>query len=642
MPRLRPSTRRVLLLISTLTLAVTTFTAPARASRPETIVFRPAPVTTEAFGVRPAPSDCRAPRTIDPMSVPGVERWPCDGQKHYIATPAGDVYVETARPTGKAGELVPGPLHSILLMTPYVPLDAVLGEGMHFDLFRDFFVRRGYAVAIAHVPGTGNSDGCLSFVGPAEVQATAQVIDFLARRSPWRGPDAAVGMVGLSYNGSTAVAVASEGDPALIAPLKAIVPVAPVTSAYDYVALNGVPTGTGAGTAAAHAGISALVGDDPPPHRTFEPCSTDFAQAGAQVDLTGDYAPFWADRDRRDAASNVKAATLMFQGLTDRNVFPSQVVGWFDRIPSTTPHKLILGQWGHEWPDGTTGIPGSDDDETTEPKDKTRADWLAMVHAWFDRYVSELPAQVEDWPNVQVQDSALRWRAEEAWPKTGGQAAHLPLVRPNGDAAMFDQASTAQFDIPAPNGLHLTGQPVADLWLTIHPPAPGLRAPEPDAHVLVSLEVVGLAPAIATTGARSVTHREPMVHGYFTQATPEPPRYGEPFRLVVPILPTDLVVPPGGTLRVSVGGAPPAETRGLTGVPSASTAKITVHHGCGQQSLLRFRTPDEAAPALKVETNGATPEAWQPATTAGRSQAPFHPLCGQPPLDPQQALQQAG
>ena len=627
------STRRALLLVLTFAAAATTFTSPARGSAGETILFRPSPVTLPDFGVRPAPAACRARRATDVAVVPSDEPFACDGQKHYVATPAGDVYVETARPTRTDGELVPGPLHTILLMTPYVPFDAGV-EAMHFNRIQEHFVRRGYAVAIAHVPGTGNSDGCLSFMGPAEVQATAHVIDFLARRSPWKGDGAAVGMVGLSYTGSTSVAVASEGDPALIEPLKAIVPFAPVTSAYDYVALNGVSTGTGAAAAAAHTAISALVGDDPPSHRTVDPCSRDFTAAGAQVDLTGDHASFWVDRERRDSASNVTAATLLFQGLADRNVFPSQVVGWFDRIRSTTPHKLVLGQWEHEWPDGTTG-------RNATPKDRTRADWLAMVHAWFDHYVAGLPAGVERWPNVQVQDSASRWRAEAAWPSTGGQAGHLPLVSASGPAATFDQARAVQFDIPTPEGLHIAGQPVADLWLTIHPPAPGLTAPDPDAHVLVSLEVVGFPPVIATTGARSITHREPMVNGYFTQSTPKPPSYGEPFRLVVPILPTDLVVPPGGTLRVSVGGAAPADTRGSTGTPAASTTTITVHQDCGRQSLLRFRTPDETAPALDVQTNGVAPDAWQPvAPRAGRSQSPFHPLCDQPPIDPQDALRQ--
>ena len=52
-----------------------------------------------------------------------------------------------------------------------------------------------------------------------------------------------------------------------------------------------------------------------------------------------------------------------------------------------------------------------------------------MVTAWYDRWLKGLDTGVEEWPDVQVQDSTGRWRDEPGFPLSGGPAGQLALGR---------------------------------------------------------------------------------------------------------------------------------------------------------------------------------------------------------------------
>ena len=628
-----PFRRRTLNLL-TLLAAVALLAVPLRgadAASSDVRPFRPAPATTDRYEVDPPPPLCQATATLG-----------CDGQKAFVTGRSGRIYVETALPRRRVGgPPLPERLPTILLMTPYVPFDALAGRQMQFRKLSDYFVPKGYAVAIGHVPGTGNSDGCYSMGGPDEVDATARVIDFLGRRAPWS--NGAVGMIGLSANGTTAVGAASLGDRTLVEPLKAIVPVAAVVGGYDFVALNGVSTGLGAATPATYAAISALPGGHVGTDRRMEPCAAENLDAGARIDTDGSYGTHWRAREYRRGAGEVTAATLMFQGLDDYTVTPVHPVGWFDRLPKTTPHKLVLGQWGHGWPDGST--------DGTEPQPGGRQDWLAMTHAWFDRFLLGAETGVEKWPAVQVQGEDRRWRSAPAWPAVGKTFGHLPLDR---TATVNEVGPPVDFEVPLPEGLRLSGQPVLDLWLEV-----GNTVGVADAHIGVTVEALGPAETTAGApdaerrvigrlyGARSVQHRDPMINGYFDQVSPVAPTLGEVFRLPVPMAPADVLVPPGGLLRVRVGGSTAPSSPDPTVVPtmpSGAASTVVVHHGCDSLSALRFVIPADEGEldvltvgeldVLTVEGGTAVAPESEPIT---RNEV-RRPLCGRPPLDPQLVL----
>ncbi|MBI3091158.1 MAG: CocE/NonD family hydrolase [Candidatus Tectomicrobia bacterium] len=81
----------------------------------------------------------------------------------------------------------------------------------------DFWVRRGYAQVIFDVRGAGGSEGLLCFLGDAEQQDGADLIEWVAQQ-PWC--NGKVGMIGMSYYAMIQYLVAAQQPPSL----KAIFP----------------------------------------------------------------------------------------------------------------------------------------------------------------------------------------------------------------------------------------------------------------------------------------------------------------------------------------------------------------------------------------------------------------------------------
>ena len=110
----------------------------------------------------------------------------------------------------------------------------------------NYYVPRGYAVVLGESIGTFNSDGCPDIGGRVETLGTKAVIDWLNGRA--RGFDeagnqvradwttGAVGMTGVSYNGTLPNQVATTG----VEGLKTIIPVSAISSWYDYYRANGL------------------------------------------------------------------------------------------------------------------------------------------------------------------------------------------------------------------------------------------------------------------------------------------------------------------------------------------------------------------------------------------------------------------
>ena len=110
----------------------------------------------------------------------------------------------------------------------------------------NYYVPRGYAVVLGESIGTFNSDGCPTVGDRVETLGTKAVIDWLNGRA--RGFDeagdrvkagwttGAVGMTGVSYNGTLPNQVATTG----VEGLETIIPVSAISSWYDYYRANGL------------------------------------------------------------------------------------------------------------------------------------------------------------------------------------------------------------------------------------------------------------------------------------------------------------------------------------------------------------------------------------------------------------------
>jgi predicted acyl esterase len=559
-------------------------------------------------------------------------------QKHWVTARDGvRIYVETWLPAAKDGYVPPAKLPTILVATPYAMQGVSRYEGLEPNDLVPYFTARGYAVAVTHVRGTGESGGCLEQTSVNQIDDTARVIEYLGRDAAWA--DGNVGMYGKSYDGETQVSTAGLGGAARTKYLKAIVPIESVGGQYEYSNMDGVPfAGQAALSNASYLALtSAMPGATTPeqPTQMAEKLTCTPELSIMAGDPTGDMNSVWAAREYRPGAKNITAATLWVHGFYDFNVLPVTIAGFFDRLPATTPHVGLFGVWAHEYPDSHAAT-----EEAWE-----RPDFFPMVTAWYDRYLKGLDTGVESWPRVQIQDNLGQWRSEPEFPhNAGAPTGQLALGAPfklGTDKPEFIDTyrapdQTALFETPALTApLHITGLPVADLWL---------QTKSPTAQVTVELRVLDAAGALlnahsVTYGARSLRHLDPMPDGYFAQTQGRIPPLDVPVRVPVKFLPTDLVVPAGGKLQLTVGGSGGVRTI----LPSGVGSDVIILHDCEHPSALRFEMPRADAPLLNVRENdeaskpslSSTPQAAGLQDGGGLATAP---VCGRAPFDPQGLL----
>ena len=520
-------------------------------------------------------------------------------QQAYIEGHDGtDLYIETWLPTPQGKNKPPKNVPTVMVMTPYASL------GVDTQLI-NYLTQRGYAVSYAHVRGTGNSGGCLEQTGPNQIKDGARFVEYLGKKARWS--NGRVGMYGASYDAETQISTAGLGEPKRIKYLKAIIPTASVGSQYDWNFMDGVPwTLQPAAGNTSYLAISQVPDSRPNPLHYPEKAQCQGDVMGSSANQAGDYTEYWKQREYRPGAPKVKAATLMVHGLRDFNVQPITLAGFFDRISPKTPHKGLFGVWNHAYPDSHGSVESM----------WQRADWMDMVVAWFDRYLKGKDTNVEAWPDVQVQRSDGQWWAVEDYPTTGGPLGQLALgpngslgtTRPKGETTYREQLHTneseegerAVFETrKAKAPLHITGQPMLDLWVT---------SDQPDGHVAAKIEVVkngavmthegSYGAAHATYGVRSLRHIEPMKRGWFEQKVGEDLTTGEAVNVIVRFLPTDLYVPKGANLRLTISGSV-AYQKGES-LPSGAAANISILHSCARPSTLRFRMGARNAKLLNV------------------------------------------
>ena len=618
--------------------------APATAGSPpdEGRPFEPAPLPERLYGI--------APPNTDPAR-----------QRHVVTAADGArIWTETWLPAAKDGNVPPERVPTVLLYSPYLA-QGDPGSPGHQRLM-EAIVTRGYAYSTAHVRGTGASGGCIGQGWQHEADDGARVVEYLGRDAPWAS--GSVGMYGISYPGGTQVNVAARGDPEMTRYLKAIVPVAPATNWYDGYYQDGVPWLIyGPASTMSYFLLDSLVEDPGSGGGVEEYAQKPGCQPGVLLgtsDTSGDFTPFWRERDARLGVANIRAATLLAQGHLDDRVPSFSQAGFFDRLPPSTPRAALFGTWNHEFPDRFTF---SDD---SGPAGWERADWLDMVVAWYDRYLLGLDTGVEDWPVAQVQGTDGQWRAEPEWPGPGGEPGQLALgpggalgaTQPTGSTSYLESmVETTVTDYPRGTGavfetpplarrLELHGTPVLDAWVTLD------RA---DSHLAAKLEALGPDgnPTIRLSravGLRSARHLDPLVDGRFVQERGRPAPVGPPVRVPLRFNHTSLVVPPGGRLRLTV-AASVIVNDGLNGIeqglgaviegpsqPSGAATRVTLLHDCDHPSALRFELPSGAdllnvrEPDEPADQPLADNRPYEPPVADGGMAS--DPVCGESPVAP--------
>ncbi len=287
--------------------------------------------------------------------------------------------------------------------------------------YEDYFLSRGFAVMYGESLGSGQSSGCPTSGASNETIGARAPIDWLngraAARDAQNKPVTAgwasgkVGMMGVSYNGTLPIAVATTGVPGL----EAIVPIGAISSWYDYYRANGAVVAPGT-----YQGEDLdVLADYVYTRADRDICKPVISKIEHDQDrITGDYSPLWDERNYLNNVNKVHAAVLSAHGLNDFNVKTTQVAQWYSAISKAgVPHKIWLHQSGH-----------------TDPIGLRRDEWLRTVNRWFSKYLLGQNNGIDVEPKATIQREDKSWVNEADWPAPGTMTAAAAL-QPGGRTA---------------------------------------------------------------------------------------------------------------------------------------------------------------------------------------------------------------
>ncbi|MGK0367831.1 MAG: X-Pro dipeptidyl-peptidase, partial [Thermoproteota archaeon] len=253
-----------------------------------------------------------------------------------------------------------------------------------------------YAKVTAHSLGTGYSKGCPTVGDMSETLAAKAVIDWLngrARAFTKSGKEVKatwangkVGMTGVSYNGTLPIMVAATG----VEGLKAIVPIAAISSWYNYYRANGLVVGPGG-----------YIGEDADVLGYYivrkNACKNQMQALTQDMGReNGDFTTFWQDRDYVKLARNIKAATFLVHGQSDWNVKQTHPIQLWTALEGVAPRRMFLHKGGH----------GS-----------TRSHRVPQnIQAWFDHFLYGADNGVTEGPQVEVELPNGTLMQQDSWP----------------------------------------------------------------------------------------------------------------------------------------------------------------------------------------------------------------------------------
>ena len=322
----------------------------------------------------------------------------------------------------------------------------------------DYFVPRGYAIILGSSIGNKFSDGFTNCGDVEEILCAMATIKWLngeakaytnqtdlieVDATTWCNGN--VALLGQSYNGTIPIGTACSG----VEGLKAILPVAGISSWYDYYRENG-------GVIAANnfqgedADILAIdcdsrrinlrttdlrpsgidySGGTPPyapetavpawsayytaPGEPFSPLRQKYEAFLDQMRkdqdrLSGDYNPFWDDRNYLSTVDQVNCGILLSHGFNDFNVKPKQMDQFYQGVKEKTdaPIKLMLHRDGHGqiW-------------DHEQPK------FFEYAHKWFDHFLYGIDnGIVDEIPEVSIADNLTgNFEFFDQWPVPGSE-----------------------------------------------------------------------------------------------------------------------------------------------------------------------------------------------------------------------------
>jgi X-Pro dipeptidyl-peptidase len=282
--------------------------------------------------------------------------------------------------------------------------------------YQNYFLPRGFIFVYAQSLGTGLSTGCPTIGGYEENLAMKAVIDWFNGQGTAYDQNnnpvdpywttGATTMIGTSYDGTLPIGAATLG----VAGLKAIVPIAGVTSYYEHRRSNGGVSTIGDSDSLF---VNVLTRRNPQVCHYLQP---EIARGTDR--LTGDYNLFWHERNMLKDQSRIRAAVFFSHGLNDQNVKMKHPVPLYEALRKRNhPTKIWLNQGGH----GDGANSGA-----------RQAAWRDALNRFWSHYLFGVDNGAMDGPKAAVQRETGQWVDYDDWPVPGSMATTLQL-RPSGN-----------------------------------------------------------------------------------------------------------------------------------------------------------------------------------------------------------------
>jgi X-Pro dipeptidyl-peptidase len=135
--------------------------------------------------------------------------------------------------------------------------------------------------------------------------------------------------------------------------------------------------------------------------------NTDLGDGDAHQDIN----TFWRERDYVKDAGLVKAAVFAVFGTQSDSVRMDQLSPWWAALKAGgAPRKLWLTR-----------------SAAVDPFDFRRAEWVDVLHRWFDHWLYGVPNGIMSEPPVAIEDAVGVWRDYPDWPVPGARDTDLYL-----------------------------------------------------------------------------------------------------------------------------------------------------------------------------------------------------------------------
>ncbi len=541
-----------------------------------------------------APDGPAAGVAWDKLSKATYDIQPTVGQ--YITAHDGtQLWVEVTLPIGE------GPWPTVIAASPYngqagrIPDPGegggtVEGTPAMWRYWTQDYAKRGYAAVNVDVRGFGKSGGCVEVWGINEQLDQKLIVDWVADQA-WSNGRA--GFYGQSYVATTPVAAAVQAPDAL----KAIIAVAPVIDAYHDWHYGGVPNGESSLSPVAYQALVDVLGinylaQELTPENFFPTDLATFAQYAVKgicdptlIPLANDpraiHGDYYDERDFGARAGDIEAAVLFTQGFEDANVKSAMIPDWFNAIEA--PKLGVFGHWLHQHP--------------------ARMDAEALFLGWMDEFVKEVDLGLAAaYPNVVVSVDDATHRRADSWPAEADEVADFALNFGDGSLSREGGSTSVPLDLtplPVDNTQGTTVGPLGvdehvltsdPLESDLHIAHPALRVrgsiEAPNAFLYARLDAIHTDGSVEllTWGMKNLGHGDD--EDSFTPFT-----YGAQVNHLLEFRPTELIVPAGASLQLTLRGVDAGEAVGVA-QPNPGTMTLSP----ASELILNPVAPQDAEP----------------------------------------------